>query len=239
MKDSVTMTLLYDYYGELLTAKQRCCFDLYYNQDYSLAEIAAEEGISRQGVHDSIARAEGLRLPPLCDNTAQFEGVDLGIGKRLPWVAGGLDQSMALLGQRCIAPHTAKVTYGTCCACWMNMGDEVVLDDHLTTSVAWKAGQSPVYALAAEGGAAGSIVTWLQRNFKPEWKTGQLSNLARECGEDSAVVFVPAFNGLGAPYWDAAARGTLFGVTAGTAPAHILRAGLDAVAYTLRISFTV
>ncbi len=145
--------------------------------------------------------AEGLRLPPLCDNTAQFEGVDLGIGKRLPWVAGGLDQSMALLGQRCIAPHTAKVTYGTCCACWMNMGDEVVLDDHLTTSVAWKAGQSPVYALAAEGGAAGSIVTWLQRNFKPEWKTGQLSNLARECGEDSAVVFVPAFNGLGAPYW--------------------------------------
>ena len=60
MKDSVTMTLLYDYYGELLTAKQRCCFDLYYNQDYSLAEIAAEEGISRQGVYDSIARAEAL-----------------------------------------------------------------------------------------------------------------------------------------------------------------------------------
>ena len=178
--------------------------------------------------------AEGLRLPPLCDNTAQFEGVDLGIGKRLPWVAGGLDQSMALLGQRCIAHHTAKVTYGTCCACWMNMGDEVVLDDHLTTSVAWKAGEHPVYALAAEGGAAGSIVTWLQRNFKPEWKTGQLSDLARECGEDSAVIFVPAFNGLGAPYWDAAARGTLFGVTAGTAPAHILRAGLDAVAYTVK-----
>ena len=60
MKDSVTMTLLYDYYGELLTEKQRCCFDLYYNQDYSLAEIAAEEGISRQGVHDSIARAAAL-----------------------------------------------------------------------------------------------------------------------------------------------------------------------------------
>lgn len=58
--DSITMTLLYDYYGELLTEKQRTCFDLYYNQDYSLAEIAEEEGISRQGVHDSIARAEGL-----------------------------------------------------------------------------------------------------------------------------------------------------------------------------------
>ena len=58
MKDSITMTLLYDYYGQLLTDKQRECFDLYYNQDYSLAEIAAEVGISRQGVHDSIARAE-------------------------------------------------------------------------------------------------------------------------------------------------------------------------------------
>ena len=60
MKDSVTMTLLYDYYGELLTAKQRCCFDLYYNQDYSLAEIAAEEGISRQGVHDLVRRCDRI-----------------------------------------------------------------------------------------------------------------------------------------------------------------------------------
>lgn len=179
-------------------------------------------------------QAGGLRLPTLCDNTARFEGVDLGIGRVLPWVAGGLDQSMALLGQRCIAPHTAKVTYGTCCACWMNLGGQAVLDSHLTTSVAWKAGPQPVYALAAEGGAAGSIVTWLQRNFRPDWKTSQLSELAESCGEDSQLLFVPAFNGLGAPYWDTAARGTLFGVTAGTAPAHILRAGLDAVAYTVK-----
>lgn len=58
--DSITMTLLYDYYGDLLTEKQKTCFDLYYNQDYSLAEIAEDEGISRQGVHDSILRAETL-----------------------------------------------------------------------------------------------------------------------------------------------------------------------------------
>lgn len=58
--DSITLTLLYDYYGDLLTEKQRLCFDLYHNQDYSLAEIASNEGISRQGVHDSIMRAEAL-----------------------------------------------------------------------------------------------------------------------------------------------------------------------------------
>ena len=62
MKDSIAMTLLYDHYGDLLTRKQQTCFDLHYNQDYSLSEIAEEVGISRQGVHDSIARAEAMLL---------------------------------------------------------------------------------------------------------------------------------------------------------------------------------
>ncbi len=178
-------------------------------------------------------RADQLQLPALCDNTVRFEGVDLGIGKILPWVAGGLDQSMALLGQRCITPNSAKVTYGTCCAAWMNLGDQVVMDDHLTTSVAWKSG-APTYALAAEGGASGSIITWLQREFKPEWPTKELSRLASESEESSSLLFVPAFNGLGAPYWSNTARGTIWGITTGTSPAHILRAGLDAVAYTVK-----
>ena len=175
--------------------------------------------------------AQGLALPKLCDNTERFDGVELGIGRRLPWVAGGLDQSMALLGQGCTEPGSAKVTYGTCCAFWFNQGAKPVLDDTLTTSVAWKSGAA-VYAAAAEGGAAGSIITWLHRNFRPDWQIGRLSELAEQ--SESSLLFVPAFAGLGAPYWQPAARGTIFGVTAATAPEHILRAGLDAIAYTVR-----
>lgn len=177
--------------------------------------------------------AQGLHLPEIVDSTSRFEGVDLGIGRPLPWVAGALDQSVALVGQHCVRPGAVKVTYGTCCACWMNLGHTPALDDHLTTSVAWKTPEGTVYALAAEGGASGNIVTWLNRNFHTGWPLEELSHIAADSG-DEAVVFVPAFNGLAAPYWETEVKGTLFGVTTGTRPEHILRAGLDAVAFTVR-----
>ncbi len=179
-------------------------------------------------------KAGGIAFPRLADNTECFPGIDLGIGKILPWLAGGLDQSMAMLGQRCNEPRSAKVTYGTCCSCWMNLGKELVLDDKLTSSVAWKHGDEIVYGLAAEGGSSGSIITWLQRNFKTGWKTSELSDIAKNSDDQPGLVFVPAFNGISAPYWEDAVRGTMFGVTAGTKPEHILRAGLDAIAYTVR-----
>ncbi len=176
---------------------------------------------------------EDLLWPRLLDNVCHLEGMDLGIGREIPWIAGGLDQSVTLIGQRCIRPHTAKITYGTCCACWMNLGREILLDDRLTTSVAWKLGEEWTYALAAEGGASGSIITWLQDRFSGGWPLEELSDIACKYDDQPSLVFVPAFQGLSAPYWKEA-RGTLFGITTGTRPEHLLRAGLDAITYTIK-----
>ena len=176
---------------------------------------------------------DSLIFPELTDNVCRIEGLDLGIGKEIPWIAGGLDQSVTLIGQGCTQPADAKVTYGTCCACWMNLGSKLVLDENLTTSIAWKIGEEYTYGLAAEGGASGSIVTWLLRNFSTDWRQEDLSQIARSYDDQESLLFVPAFGGLSAPYWKEA-KGTLFGITAGTRPEHILRAGLDAVAYTVR-----
>lgn len=181
----------------------------------------------------ALFKAQNIELPTLIDNTCYLEGMDLSIGKLLPYVAGGLDQSIALLGLRCVTPGATKVTYGTCCACWMHAGDKPLLDSHLTTSVAWKTKEGAAYALAAEGGASGNIVTWLQQNFHTGWAAAALSDIAASSGGQEQLCFVPAFGGLSAPYWKAGVKGTLYGITTGTAPAHILRAGLDAVAYTV------
>lgn len=181
----------------------------------------------------SFFHGDSLIFPELVDSICQIDGLDLGIGSKLSWICGGLDQAVTLIGQGCVRPGEAKVTYGTCCACWMNLGQEPVLDQNLTTSVAWQTDGKPTYALAAEGGASGNIITWLLRNFCPDWKLEDLSKLAKDHDEGAALVFVPAFQGLSAPYWKEA-KGTIFGVTAGTKPEHILAAGLKAVACTVR-----
>ena len=177
-------------------------------------------------------KGDSLVFPELIDNVCKIDGLDFGIGKNLSWLAGGLDQAVTLIGQGCVQKGEVKVTYGTCCACWMNLGQELVMDENLTTSVAWKNQKNCTYALAAEGGASGNIVTWLLRNFSPEWKLEDLSEIARKHSDDQ-LIFVPAFQGLSAPYWKEA-KGTIFGITPGTRPEHILAAGLDAIAYTIK-----
>ncbi len=182
----------------------------------------------------SFFKGTGVSFPALVDNTETFPGVDLGIGVKLPWLAGGLDQSMALLGQNCTRPQSVKVTYGTCCSCWMNLGSRLALNERLTTSIAWKTKDELVYGLAAEGSSSGNIISWLQRNFHGEWPLANLADVARANADQPDLIFVPAFNGVAAPYWEAEARGTMFGITSGTKPEHIMRAGLDAIAYTVR-----
>ncbi|MDR2157393.1 MAG: hypothetical protein LBO81_06410 [Clostridiales Family XIII bacterium] len=177
--------------------------------------------------------ASDLIFPDLMDNTAHIAGLDAGLGKEVRWLAGGLDQSVTLIGQRCMRAQTAKITYGTCCACWLNTGATPVFDEKMTTSVAWMLDGQATMALAAEGGAAGNIITWLTENFLVDWPLEALSEIARESVAGNELVFVPAFNGLSSPWWERA-KGALFGITQNTTPAHILKAGLDAIAFTVK-----
>ncbi len=208
----------------------------HYASDHSTASRSGFYNIHTQNFDDGLCEffgASKLRFPALCSNTAQFEGLDLKLNRDLPWVGGGLDQAMALLGQGCLQKGNAKVTYGTCCACWMNSGKQPVLNDEATTSVAWKVDDEAVYALVAEGGVAGSMITWLQQKMSLDVPLKEMSDVAFHAIEQEGLQFIPAFNGLSAPYWNTAVRGTLLGITAGTELRHILRAGLDAVAYTV------
>jgi glycerol kinase len=158
-------------------------------------------------------------------------------GSPLPGVRiGGVlgDQQAALFGQACFAPGEAKNTYGSGCLLLMNTGATAVASAHgLLTTIAYQltADAPPVYALEGSVAIAGAVVTWLRDNLKLVPGAAAVEALARSDGDCSGgVVFVPAFNGLFAPYWRADARGVLVGLSAVTRPAHIARAALEAVA---------
>ncbi|MDR3294426.1 MAG: hypothetical protein LBT26_01165, partial [Clostridiales Family XIII bacterium] len=182
-------------------------------------------------------RADDLWLPELADNVCCFAGVDLGFGKRIPWVAGGLDQAVAMIGQGCVHPKTAKITYGTCCACWINTGKDLIFDEKLTSGIAWKIGKSRTYALAAEGPSCGNILAWIRQTMHADWPLEDLSAIAQAYCEPDNLLFVPAFSGLDAPHWAPEAKGSFLGMTFETKAEHILRAALDAIAYSIRDIF--
>lgn len=145
-------------------------------------------------------------------------------------VAG--DQQAALFGQMCVEPGAVKNTYGTGCFLLMNTGDKPVLSKNkLLTTVAWKIGDKVTYALEGSIFVGGSVVQWLRDNLRVIYSSGEVESLARSVPDNGGVYFVPAFTGLGAPYWDQYARGALFGLTRGSNVAHIARAALEGIAY--------
>lgn len=145
-------------------------------------------------------------------------------------VAG--DQQAALFGQMCVEPGAVKNTYGTGCFLLMNTGDKPVLSKNkLLTTVAWKIDDKVTYALEGSIFVGGSVVQWLRDNLRVIYSSGEVESLARSVPDSGGVYFVPAFTGLGAPYWDQYARGALFGLTRGSNVAHIARAALEGIAY--------
>jgi glycerol kinase len=148
----------------------------------------------------------------------------------LAGIAG--DQHAALFGQMCTQSGMVKNTYGTGCFLVMNTGDKPIESkNNLVTTIAWQIGDQINYALEGSIFIAGAVVQWLRDGLGIIRSAADIETLARTVPHGDGVYLVPAFAGLGAPHWNARARGTLFGVTRGTTSAHIARAALDSIAY--------
>ncbi len=157
---------------------------------------------------------------------AAIDGVDIPIAG----IAG--DQQAALFGQACLTPGLAKNTYGTGCFLLLNTGNQAVNSrNNLLTTVAWQRGGVTDYALEGSVFMGGAVVQWLRDGLKIIRTAPEVEALAESVPDNGGVYLVPAFAGLGAPHWDAYARGAIFGLTRGATGGHIARAALEAIAF--------
>jgi glycerol kinase len=157
----------------------------------------------------------------------------LPAGIPITGVAG--DQQAALFGQACFSPGTIKNTYGTGCFMLLNAGKKRPRSKNgLITTLACGPGGGPVYALEGSVFIAGAALQWLRDGLKILERASDSEKLAFSLKDNEGVYFVPALTGLGAPYWESQARGTLTGLTRGTTRAHLARAALEAMAYATR-----
>ena len=142
------------------------------------------------------------------------------------------DQQAALFGQMCTEPGMVKNTYGTGCFLLMNSGEKPILSkNNLITTIAWKIGDKVNYALEGSIFVGGSVVQWLRDGLHVINSSSEVEALASQVPDTGGVCFVPALTGLGAPWWDQYARGTIIGISRGTTTAHIARAALEGIAY--------
>ena len=158
------------------------------------------------------------------DKNIDLEGVPIA------GIAG--DQQAALFGQLCTKPGMAKNTYGTGCFLMLNTGDKKVeTDSGLLTTLACPLDERPVYALEGSVFVAGAAVQWLRDGIQIIGSASETEEIASGISDTGGVFVVPAFTGLGAPYWDPEARGAILGLTRGSTRAHIIRATLESIAY--------
>lgn len=156
-------------------------------------------------------------------------------GAEIPIAGAAGDQQAALFGQACYQPGMAKNTYGTGCFMLMNTGQRMVSSDSgLLTTIAWGVGNQVEYALEGSIFIAGAAVQWLRDELKLIRDAQDSDYLATKVPDSNGVYVVPAFVGLGAPYWDMYARGAILGLTRGAKAEHIIRATLESIAYQAR-----
>ncbi|MCP4905091.1 MAG: glycerol kinase GlpK [bacterium] len=175
-------------------------------------------------------------LPEIRDSSGDFGETDpslFGVAIPIAGVAG--DQQSALFGQGCVEKGRAKNTYGTGCFLLMNTGREAPRSNAgLITTVAWRREGRLEYALEGSIFVAGSAVQWLRDGLEFVSHASETEALAKSVPDSDGVYVVPAFVGLGAPYWDEAARGTIVGLTRGSTRAHLTRATLESIAFQTR-----
>lgn len=154
------------------------------------------------------------------------------LGRPIPVASMAGDQHAALFGQTCFEPCMVKNTYGTGCFMLMNTGDTPVKSQHgLLSTVAWQINGKRTYALEGSVFMGGATIQWLRDEMKLIQTSAESEAIANSVSSTNGVYLVPAFTGLGAPYWDMYSRGTLVGMTRGTNRAHIVRAALEAICY--------
>ncbi|WP_281857185.1 glycerol kinase GlpK [Litoreibacter halocynthiae] len=175
-------------------------------------------------------------LPEVKDCAADFGmcRADL-FGKSLPILGVAGDQQAATVGQACFQPGMMKSTYGTGCFALLNTGDTPVASkNRMLTTIAYQFDGVPTYALEGSIFIAGAVVQWLRDGIKIIRDASETQPLAEKADQSQEVILVPAFTGLGAPYWDADCRGAIFGLTRGTGPEEFARAALESVGYQTR-----
>ncbi len=173
-------------------------------------------------------------LPEVCDNVYDF-GVTkiLGGEVSIGGVAG--DQQAALIGQCCFSPGEVKSTYGTGCFMIVNTGEKPLFSENrLLTTIGYRLNGKTSYALEGSIFVAGSAIQWLRDGLDFFEDSSETEKLAQEASSDSKVLVVPALTGLGAPYWDAEARGAIFGLTRDTGKEEVTKATLESIAYLSR-----
>ncbi|MDE3120345.1 MAG: glycerol kinase GlpK [Paracoccaceae bacterium] len=173
-------------------------------------------------------------LPEVRDCAADF-GTTTLFGGEIPIRGVAGDQQAATVGQACFAPGMVKSTYGTGCFALANTGERMVLSDHrLLSTIAYQLDGKPTYALEGSIFVAGAVVQWLRDGLHLIGSAAETGPLAASADPHQEVIMVPAFTGLGAPYWDARARGAIFGLTRATGPAELARAALESVGFQTR-----
>lgn len=196
----------------------KLCWDEYLCEKLGIPMAMLPEAVPSSKVYGTVAKS--------------VMGVEELAGVPISGAIG--DQPAALFGQGCFEKGQAKNTYGTGCFLLMNTGDKrVESKNNLVTGVAWGIGDKVTYAIEGSAFNAGSVIKWLRDDLQLIPSARRCDELAESVPNANGVYFVPAFTGLGAPYWDMYARGTIVGLTRGANAAHICRSVLEAIAYQM------
>ncbi len=204
--------------------------------DYTNASRTMLFNIHTLDWDDELLRIFGVprrMLPEVKPSSGLFGYTDAAtFGARVPITGVAGDQQAALFGQRCFEKGLCKNTFGTGCFLLMNTGDTAVRSERgLITTLAAGVAQKPSYALEGSVFIGGAVVQWLRDSMRLVRTAAETEEAAVKVPDSLGVYVVPAFVGLGAPYWDAYARGTITGVTRGTTKEHFIRAALESIAY--------
>ena len=208
-----------------------------YKTDYSNASRTQLFNIFELKWDQEICELFGINpdnMAEVCDSDSCFGETDFNGFLPHPVPIHGVlgDSHGALFGQGCLKPGMTKSTYGTGSSIMMNIGEKPVLSTHgVVTSLAWSMNGKVNYVLEGNLNYTGAVITWLKDDMKLISSPGETQKLAEEASKDDKTYLVPAFSGLGAPYWDQYARGAVLGLTRGAGKAHLIRATVESLAY--------